>query len=107
MSSEEKYCLSDVRALFENSLGIITESATQGAWAQKFTPEDIKHVIMKELDASHFYKSMEADKCPGLWQDVYKLKFLEVPLYIKLQIRDGKRGRRAVVISFKLDESFR
>ena len=50
------------------------------------------------LGPEHFYKSMEADKCPGLWQDVYHLSYKGTWLYIKLQkLPDG----RAVVVQFK------
>jgi hypothetical protein len=45
---------------------------------------------------------MPADKAPGLFQDVYKINFGGVPVYLKIQI--GATGR-AVVISFKEDTS--
>ena len=38
----------------------------------------------------------------GLWQDVYRCRYCGQPIYVKLQI--GAAGR-AVVISFKTDES--
>jgi hypothetical protein len=41
---------------------------------------------------------MEAEKCPGLWQDVYHSEFYGVELYIKLQISSAGT---AVVVQFK------
>jgi motility quorum-sensing regulator/GCU-specific mRNA interferase toxin len=59
-------------------------------------PETVAAVL--ELRESDFYKTMEAEQCPGLWQDVYHLRFRGVVLYIKLQLSpDG----RAVVVQFK------
>lgn len=46
----------------------------------------------------HFYKSMESERCPGLWQDVYHLPYRGRWIYLKLQILpDG----RAAVVQFK------
>jgi hypothetical protein len=41
---------------------------------------------------------MEAERLPGLWQDVYHLRYGSVDLYIKLQISARGRG---VVVQFK------
>jgi motility quorum-sensing regulator / GCU-specific mRNA interferase toxin len=50
------------------------------------------------LTAADFYKSMESEAVPGLWQDVYRPVFEGLALYVKLQIwADGL----VVVISFK------
>jgi hypothetical protein len=51
-----------------------------------------------ELRPPHFYKSMEAERCPGLWQDVYHTTHLGIRLYVKLQL--GFDGC-AVIIQFK------
>jgi hypothetical protein len=46
-----------------------------------------------------FHKTMEAEACPGLWQDVYKtLEPSGIRLYIKLQKSEDGAG---VLISFK------
>jgi hypothetical protein len=59
-------------------------------------PDVISAVL--ELSPTCFYKSMEAARCLGLWQDVYHHEHGGVELYIKLQLaRDG----RAVVVQFK------
>ena len=57
--------------------------------------DDIEACILG-LTAADFYKSMSADKAPGLYQDVYRPFFQGWELYVKLQITS-----EAVVISFK------
>ena|SRR5215218_3292482 len=52
-------------------------------------------LLLKPLD---FYKTMQSERIPGLWQDVYRSLYRGLDLYIKLQINaDGM----AVVIQFK------
>jgi hypothetical protein len=46
---------------------------------------------------------MPAEFRPGFMQDVYRITYEEQAVYLKLQIAIGK----AVVISFKADESAR
>ncbi len=75
----------------------VTESARAGAIAMGWNVPEIIEAVL-ELDSRDFYKTMEAEKCPGLWQDVYHLDFRGDALYIKLQRSpDG----RAVVVQFK------
>lgn len=74
-----------------------TTASKQGATRLSMSESDIIAAVL-ELSTSNFYKSMEALKCPGLWQDVYHLQYRGVDLYIKLQI---SRDRRAVVVQFK------
>jgi hypothetical protein len=56
---------------------------------------------LKEIE---FYKSMESEKLPGLWQDVYRpiiatpLHQAGVEVYCKVQVSTGS----TVVISFKV-----
>ena len=50
------------------------------------------------MTPASFYKSMESEACPGLWQDVYHLVYRRTWLYIKLQM--GADGR-AVVVQYK------
>ena len=50
------------------------------------------------LTEADFYKSMESEAVPGLWQDVYRPMFDGLVMYVKLQIAfDGF----VVMISFK------
>ena len=75
----------------------ITTAAVDGADRCGFVLRDIVQAVLA-LSPEHFYKSMESEKMPGFWQDVYHLEYRDVVLYIKLQI--GPDGR-AVVVQFK------
>ena len=75
----------------------ITKAAEDGATEFGWTRNDIVEAVL-ELTSQHFYKSMESERLPGLWQDVYHLKFRGIWLYIKLQM--GTHGR-AFVVQFK------
>ena len=75
----------------------VTVAAHRGAGDAGFVDEDIVSAVLA-LGTRDFYKTMEAEQCPGLWQDVYRLEFRGVSLYIKLQL--SAEGR-AVVIQFK------
>lgn len=50
------------------------------------------------LTEGDFYKTMESERIPGLWQDAYRPTYSGLRLYVKLQI--GPTGN-AVVVSFK------
>jgi len=76
---------------------LISNAAIFGADALLIDRDGIVDVVLS-LEPQDFYKTMEAERCPGLWQDVYHRRSGEVELYIKLQI--DHRGR-AVVIQFK------
>jgi motility quorum-sensing regulator / GCU-specific mRNA interferase toxin len=75
----------------------ISGAALRGAAVHGFDDQDVVAAVLA-LAPTDFYKSMEAEKSPGLWQDVYHSMFKGVALYIKLQIAaDG----RAVVVQCK------
>jgi hypothetical protein len=63
----------------------ITRAAADAAGDLGLTPDDIVDAVLS-LGLQHFYKSMEAHSCPGLWQDVYHLKYRGTWMYIKLQL---------------------
>jgi motility quorum-sensing regulator / GCU-specific mRNA interferase toxin len=76
---------------------LITSTAVEGARMAGLEQSGIVEAVL-ELTPSCFYKSMESDQRPGLWQDVYHLRYAGVDLYIKLQIDvDGF----ATVVQFK------
>ena len=75
----------------------ITRAAKRGAALLGLGDEDIVSAVL-ELTPMHFYKSMESEQQPGLWQDVYHLDFRGAHLYIKLQIGADGRG---VVVQYK------
>jgi motility quorum-sensing regulator/GCU-specific mRNA interferase toxin len=75
----------------------ITNVADEGARELGWERDDLVEAVL-ELESQHFYKSMESERMPGLWQDVYHLEFRGIWLYIKLQL--GTHGR-AFVVQFK------
>jgi motility quorum-sensing regulator/GCU-specific mRNA interferase toxin len=76
---------------------LVTVAARTGGTQAGFDVDEIIAVVL-ELEASDFYKTMEAERCPGLWQDVYHCVARGIGLYVKLQLAaDG----RAVVVQFK------
>lgn len=75
----------------------ISDAAREGAGSLDLGESLIVEAILM-LSPSNFYKTMESERMPGLWQDVYHLTYREKDLYIKVQI--DAHGR-AVVISFK------
>ncbi len=79
----------------------IFPNPARDAQSLRLDEQDILDCIDQITDAD-FYKTMESDKRPGLWQDVYKPTYLGIPIYTKLQLTDDGR---ALVISFKLDAS--
>jgi motility quorum-sensing regulator/GCU-specific mRNA interferase toxin len=75
----------------------ITMAATLGAAELGMREADIVAAVLA-LTPACFYKSMEAEKETGLWQDVYHLQREGAELYIKLQIN---AAGLAVVIQCK------
>jgi hypothetical protein len=75
----------------------VTEAAQQGAALLGLGEDDIVEAVLA-LTPDHFYKTMEAEQFPGLWQDVYHLEFRNVWMYIKLQ---RSPGGLAVVVQCK------
>ena len=61
-----------------------------------FDEEDMRDCIVNHLEETHFYKTMESEKKPGLMQDVYGITYQGERLYVKLQVVIN-----AVVVSFK------
>lgn len=76
---------------------VMTLAATDGAGAMGFSDDQIIEAVL-QLMPIHFYKTMESEQVPGLWQDVYNLPFRNKHIYIKLQM--GHNGR-AYVVQFK------
>jgi Motility quorum-sensing regulator, toxin of MqsA len=76
---------------------MISDAARQGAARLDLYEAEIVEAILL-LSSSNFHKTMEAERTPGLWQDVYHLRYREKDLYVKVQI---DRKGRAIVISCK------
>jgi motility quorum-sensing regulator / GCU-specific mRNA interferase toxin len=96
------YALEDIKSSLSDGKYVLTVSGLQGALQMGFEAEDVVDCICEELGASHFYKTMPSEKVPGLWQDVYRIRFRGQRVYLKVQI--NARGY-AVIISFKEDTS--
>jgi motility quorum-sensing regulator/GCU-specific mRNA interferase toxin len=75
----------------------ITRTAKRGAALLDLGDDDIVDAVLA-LAPMHFYKSMESEQRPGLWQDVYHTVYQGLRLYIKLQIGADGRG---VVVQYK------
>jgi motility quorum-sensing regulator/GCU-specific mRNA interferase toxin len=80
----------------------IERLAAQGAMSLGFDQQDILDCVL-QLTPADFYKSMESNKRPGFWQDVYKVVYCDVRIYVKIQIGHTGDG---VIIQFKKDESY-
>lgn len=76
---------------------VTTLEAHANAALLGFDDGDIVDTVL-ELRPRDFYKSMESERHPGLWQDVYRASRRGIRLYVKLQL--GFDGC-AVVIQFK------
>ncbi len=90
------YSLSEIKNLIKKNYFRISETALKNA-GQDFgiSRSDIALEIL-DLVEDNFYKSMPAEKAPGLFQDVYIKNVKGIKAYIKIQINDF-----AVIISFK------
>ncbi len=91
------------KRLFREDDRFITKSATAGGHAIGHGPMDMEECICDVLKEENFYKTMPSEQISGCWQDVYKVTFDGVPLYLKVQVR----GVHAVLISYKSDTSVR
>ncbi|MDQ4681460.1 type II toxin-antitoxin system MqsR family toxin [Stenotrophomonas maltophilia group sp. RNC7] len=76
----------------------LNPATTSGLVALGLTRKDALAVIAS-MDGGMFYKSMEALKRPGVWQDVYRVPVPSgVKAYVKLS---PMHPQKCVVISFK------
>jgi motility quorum-sensing regulator / GCU-specific mRNA interferase toxin len=92
------YQLSQIKLLIRELKFSITGTAADEAWALGYEEDDIVKCVLA-LEPSELHKTMESERIPGLWQDVYRTKLDGKVIYLKLQI-EQKYGH-AVVIQFK------
>lgn len=76
---------------------VITRAAVDGATEIDIELDDLVSAVLT-LAPEDFYKSMESERFPGLWQDVYHLAYRGRWIYVKLQILPSGIG---VVVQFK------
>lgn len=101
MNRRSSHDLSAIQAAMRARLYVILRGARDGAAELHLDEADVCACVLG-LDGGDFYKTMESDKRPGLWQDVYRPRYAGYALYVKVQL-DARSG--AVVISFKRDQS--
>jgi hypothetical protein len=94
---EAAYPLDWIKQLFQRKRWIVTITAENCALNLGLDDEDIFDCVVKYLNETHFYKTMPAEKKPGLMQDVYRITYKNQRIYLKLQVANDW----AVVISFK------
>ena len=92
--------LARVLALRGMSRYRVTGLAVVGAGELGFDESDVVECV-GALKADHFYKTMEAEKRPGFWQDVYRTEHGGIPLYVKVQLEGVNPDELLVVIQFK------
>jgi hypothetical protein len=95
LESTPTYDLSTIQTLTASGHVRITLTALKGASELRMTGEDITNAVGM-LRPHNFYKTMEAKKAAGKWQDVYRLPYRDFEIYLKVQIFGC-----AVIISFK------
>lgn len=83
----------------------MTDQAEQTAKSDLGMPRHLVFAVVAALKATEFYKTMQSEQNPGLWQDVYRTSVTcpkypsGVTVYCKVQLVHG--GLTVVVISFK------
>lgn len=92
------YDLRELQLLVQNGNWTIPRDHFKEATQQGFSRTDIEDTVLS-LNPTDFHKTMSAEKCPGLWQDVYKPIKNNVKLYVKIQ--KSYDDKKCVVISFK------
>lgn len=94
------YDLARVAALVATKRHRITGLEVKEAGELGFDESDIVECV-GALSSAHFYKTMEAEKRPGFWQDVYRTEHGGIPLYMKIQFEGTNPNDLLVVIQFK------
>ena len=95
--SAPRYDLALVVALIAAGSYQIRGAAARGAGDLGFDESDIVECV-GALVAADFYKTMEAKKRPGFWQDVYRTEHGGIPLYMKIQLEGTDPNDLFVVI---------
>jgi motility quorum-sensing regulator/GCU-specific mRNA interferase toxin len=96
---EAHYDLYELKDLLKNpATRIITGLSRREAVSVGYASSSDMVKRVQELRKNEIYKTMESEKVPGLWQDVYRTNDGAIQLYIKLQKSfDGK----GIIIQFK------
>jgi motility quorum-sensing regulator / GCU-specific mRNA interferase toxin len=80
------YDLTAIKAEFSSVEGLrMTVSARQGAFSIGLTLHGVV-VLTQSITRRHFYKSMTSFADHTVWQDVYRVPFEEIVVYVKFTI---------------------
>ncbi len=92
------YDLDSIKLAFSHPEKLVmTTSAKQGQVAVNFSDQDVVDSI-QGLTRNDFYKSMPPMHQNFVaWQDVYKICFKQINLYIKFQVN----AKKELILSFK------
>ncbi|MGB8886762.1 MAG: type II toxin-antitoxin system MqsR family toxin [Candidatus Korobacteraceae bacterium] len=69
------YALILIKGLMTDGSWVIKTSALDAALELGFDQDDVYDCIVNQLEETHFYKTMEAEKKPGLKQEVYHITY--------------------------------
>ena len=80
----------------------ITVSAENDCYRLGLTIEDVWETLA-DLGSPQcsFYKSMESERRPGDWFDVYHVLLKSTIIYLKFSVKTLAEGNEIVVVSFK------
>jgi hypothetical protein len=93
------YLLADVQDAVRRGSYWITRTASRGAMSLHLDEADIRECVLG-LRSADFYKTMPSERLPGLHQDVYRIHYLGMAIYVKVQMSlEGE----SVIVSFKRD----
>ena len=106
MQSEPTYSLSQIQSCIATGRYRITLMATNGAGEIGFRQRDICSCILS-LRREDFYKTMEAERRPGFWQDVYRPRYRGRNIYLKVQLEGTTHDDIVVVVQFKQSTAIR
>jgi motility quorum-sensing regulator/GCU-specific mRNA interferase toxin len=84
-----------VKRLLEQNKVMISNVAYEGAARLGLDKSDILKIV-SELTPKQFYKSMTTYKDYKIWQDVYRTKFDEINIYLKITVIE-----QVAIVSFK------
>lgn len=92
------YDLELIKLLVRQRRYVITKVAAWAAFALGFDEDDIVECVLA-LAPDMLHKTMESEKRPGMWQDVYHAELQGKTIYLKLQVEQN--DGTAIVIQFK------
>lgn len=94
------YDLEEAKRLAKDGSLHVTGAAREAAFQNDLYFDDISAILFS-LSPSDFYKTMEAKKLPGSFQDVYHPTYRGVQLYYKIQIQTSSE-KKVIIIDCKL-----